>query len=425
MSDYYVKRLDVRNLWGNRDFDLTFHSDVNILVGPNASGKTTILNLLHHILTVDLAHLGDLRFSETTLQLSELQDRSECEIRVLAVDDGFEFYLNEELYELRSSRIRQMSLFEIEQEPSYPSLEKAMQDLTSVVWLPVSRRLPIAEVEEYRRELIRHARELESRLESVDARLRRLLDQLKDYRLGLDSELSDRYEEFEKNVLQMILYSEELDQRGNIPLDELTDQEKDELLNAFRRAGLLDQQMQNRIEEHFRVARQAIARLSSEEEGVELGWLDFSIIPLIVRTRSVIKFARELETAREEIFETLCDYEDRVNQFLRGKEVKVGDNGDLIIKSLAAGDLTPYQLSSGEKQILILLTQALVSSGRPTVYMVDEPELSLHVSWQEKLLESLRDLAERTQIIVATHSPDIVGPFIENVIDLAPRTKCL
>jgi predicted ATPase len=76
-------------------------------------------------------------------------------------------------------------------------------------------------------------------------------------------------------------------------------------------------------------------------------------------------------------------------------------------------------LSSGEKQILILLTQALLSERSPVVYVADEPELSLHVSWQEKLLGALTKLAGRCQFIVATHSPDIAAGFGSKIIDLA------
>jgi predicted ATP-dependent endonuclease of OLD family len=46
------------------------------------------------------------------------------------------------------------------------------------------------------------------------------------------------------------------------------------------------------------------------------------------------------------------------------------------------------------------------------------PELSLHVTWQEKLLKALRDINENAQLIVATHSPDIVADFSENVINM-------
>ena len=75
-----------------------------------------------------------------------------------------------------------------------------------------------------------------------------------------------------------------------------------------------------------------------------------------------------------------------------------------------------------KKQILILLTQALLRVDEPVVYIADEPELSLHVTWQEKLLESLVTLGGQKQIIVATHSPDIVGDFRDKVIDLESQS---
>lgn len=75
-------------------------------------------------------------------------------------------------------------------------------------------------------------------------------------------------------------------------------------------------------------------------------------------------------------------------------------------------------LSSGEKQLFIQLLEVLLQEGKPAVLIADEPELSLHVSWQEKLLAALRELNDNAQIIVATHSPDIVGPFRPSVIDM-------
>lgn len=120
------------------------------------------------------------------------------------------------------------------------------------------------------------------------------------------------------------------------------------------------------------------------------------------------------------MFRPLKQYEQIVSSFLNKKRVKVSEDGELIIRSLAQKEqnLETHLLSSGEKQIVILLTQALLWEDKPVVYIVDEPELSLHVSWQGKLLKSLQDLAGRIQIIVATHSPDISGPFPNNVIDL-------
>lgn len=75
-------------------------------------------------------------------------------------------------------------------------------------------------------------------------------------------------------------------------------------------------------------------------------------------------------------------------------------------------------LSSGEKQLLIQFMEVILQESRSLIFIADEPELSLHVTWQERLLKTLRDLNENAQLIVATHSPDIVAEFSKNVIDM-------
>lgn len=70
--------------------------------------------------------------------------------------------------------------------------------------------------------------------------------------------------------------------------------------------------------------------------------------------------------------------------------------------------LMPYQLSSGEKQMLIILLTVLVQDRQQCTLFMDEPEISLHVEWQQKLLELIRDLNPNVQIILTTHSPAVI-----------------
>lgn len=64
-------------------------------------------------------------------------------------------------------------------------------------------------------------------------------------------------------------------------------------------------------------------------------------------------------------------------------------------------------LSAGEKQLLYILLTVFLMDERPAILLLDEPELSLHITWQEKLLKSLHELNPQCQIIAATHSPSI------------------
>ena len=70
--------------------------------------------------------------------------------------------------------------------------------------------------------------------------------------------------------------------------------------------------------------------------------------------------------------------------------------------------ISPHQLSSGEKQILIILTTVLIQSGRDFILIMDEPEISLHFDWQRRLIDDVRTLNPNLQLILATHSPALV-----------------
>lgn len=65
------------------------------------------------------------------------------------------------------------------------------------------------------------------------------------------------------------------------------------------------------------------------------------------------------------------------------------------------------QLSSGEKQMLLILMKVFLLEKKPSVLLMDEPEISLHISWQQSLIEVIRTLNPNCQLILATHSPSI------------------
>ena len=86
-------------------------------------------------------------------------------------------------------------------------------------------------------------------------------------------------------------------------------------------------------------------------------------------------------------------------------------------------NLSTFDLSSGEKQLFIILAEALLQRSKPCIYIADEPELSLHIDWQEALVESLVELNPENQILFATHSPDVVSHFSDKVIDMEEVIK--
>lgn len=85
--------------------------------------------------------------------------------------------------------------------------------------------------------------------------------------------------------------------------------------------------------------------------------------------------------------------------------------------------LLPYRLSSGEKQILIILLTVLVEDNQPYVLFMDEPEVSLHMEWQKRLVDLCLELNPNVQIILTTHSPAIVmNGWVDSVTEVSDIT---
>jgi energy-coupling factor transporter ATP-binding protein EcfA2 len=421
----------VTQLWGYRDVDLTFQGDVNILIGPNGSGKTTILNLLRFILTLDVEGLQSIPFAEVRLHLRAFEGSAQRSLQVSRNADGLVYKLSNRPYTIpfETRALEAENLFPYAARDAGRSsrylrglqggetfqLLKKLKELVPAVWLPVSRRLPIA----LSTDATRRGRDLE--LDSVDIRLHELLGALTSYRLGLNAGLSDRYSRFERDVLATILYSKEYDRLTLKARDRPSEADKAQLVRAFGSVGLLDDATRARIDEHFAAAGEAFDRLTRRDgpRDAVANANDLLVIPLISRTKRIIEFARDMEKYRNQLFTPLRRFEEIANSFLVDKKVSVTDEGQFVIRAVdRTPEVNPQFLSSGEKQLVILLVQALLRADRPVVYVVDEPELSLHIEWQAKLLKAIVELAGRAQLIVATHAPEILDGFRDRVVRL-------
>ena len=104
-----------------------------------------------------------------------------------------------------------------------------------------------------------------------------------------------------------------------------------------------------------------------------------------------------------------------------GKKIIRSENE---IKFSSLGEvLAPYQLSSGEKQILFILLTVLVEDNEHYVLFMDEPEVSLHIEWQKQLIDLILELNPNVQIILTTHSPAVImNGWIDRVTEVTDIT---
>ncbi len=99
----------------------------------------------------------------------------------------------------------------------------------------------------------------------------------------------------------------------------------------------------------------------------------------------------------------------------KSNEIQFYQRGEII---------TPYQLSSGEKQMLVILLTVLVENREYYALLMDEPEISLHIEWQQKLIGLIRQLNPNAQIILSTHSPAmIMDGWMSNVTEVNEITQ--
>ncbi|MCB2291854.1 AAA family ATPase [Clostridium sp. CS001] len=103
-------------------------------------------------------------------------------------------------------------------------------------------------------------------------------------------------------------------------------------------------------------------------------------------------------------------FKDLYNSFFDEKEFLGVKNFEPTFKIKASGEVhSADELSAGEKQIFFRGGSLLQLNLENSIILIDEPELSLHPEWQQKILKFYRNIGKNNQIIIATHSPHIVS----------------
>ena len=114
-----------------------------------------------------------------------------------------------------------------------------------------------------------------------------------------------------------------------------------------------------------------------------------------------------------------------INSKFKNKSLRIDREKGFVFINDAGKVLGLESLSSGEQHEMVLNYDLLFRTKPNTLVLIDEPELSLHVSWQDHFLPDLLKIVEVAQfdVLVATHSPYIVGDYIDLMVALETGTK--
>lgn len=278
-----------------------------------------------------------------------------------------------------------------------------------------------------------------SRFDASTVVLKEIEDAFKCMAVALTQEDNKKLESFKSQIVQKFLIGKEI--HSTFP--KLAEESKrdsyivEDLFEQLKYAGL--EVPKEKLEENFetlaklddetRLAVEHVEKLKSKTNltsGKNIqkaeGKVSQSFIKLIVartlfeRFETIVDDVESLQDDRNSLWDLFHDYERIVNKFLNNKYFCINKNGTFEVRS-GSRIVDLKNLSSGEKHIICLLGRAALSRSNGAVFIADEPELSLHLTWQRMMLPSILELSPKSQIIVATHSPSIISRK-SNKIDL-------
>lgn len=121
--------------------------------------------------------------------------------------------------------------------------------------------------------------------------------------------------------------------------------------------------------------------------------------------------------------ESIVIFKDLINDVFINKTLEISENGKMTVNLGCGGALPLSRLSSGEKQIMIMLYVLLFHAEPGSVVIIDEPEISMHIVWQQKLGAVFSDICKvrGLQIIAATHSPQVIHDLWDNAREMKPE----
>lgn len=125
--------------------------------------------------------------------------------------------------------------------------------------------------------------------------------------------------------------------------------------------------------------------------------------------------------ALEKLKDTLNLFIGSINEYFTNKEMTFNLNNGFSLNQKGGEAIRFNLLSSGEKQLLLLFINTITSAEAATIFIIDEPEISLNIKWQRNLIDTLLKFSvERNiQYILSTHSLELLSSNLDHVTKLS------
>lgn len=437
-----ITKLTVRKLHGHTDYNVEFNDDITFLYGDNGCGKTTILNIITHVITGKIYELFQYKFDRIILSYVSTKTQKSDKI-IVSLDKGMmTLSFNGVQVQMNPQRFEYMNRNSDEPEEAerfyfseYPIL-KNIREVFNYIYLPLNRNGNVMIDYHYNmrsRKVMQSRYLMRNRMgNNIDYTLFDVESLITQAYNKVNFSLSRISEKFTDEILSAFL---DVDNISKMPLmleymnslnDTRISKIQREYTNVVKTVLKYDSEMKAKIDTFFESLKEEISnakRLNDVHVTIDL------LVKLseLTKITNIISKAERIEQSKKKVRQPIEDFLNTVNSYIQSnngeKQVGIENDGTIYLKTNQGNKVNIQNLSSGEKQIVTFFAYLIfgLQTSNQSIFIVDEPELSLHLNWQRKFVDSILSINDKVQLIFATHAPEMIGRHRDKAVKLIPN----
>ena len=429
-----LNAVSVKKLFGVFDHRIELNNEerITIIHGPNGFGKTAILRLVAGFFERRYSMLRNVPFESVSFEVSNLPTICVTQSRIKQNGDSSKFELTIQAGEDHSETIKS-DWRQVERLRDQMEDRMVLRRIGGELWFDrqSGEKLDTAEVLDRYQEFLPKTSQSNKTPEWLDEiqnsvhvyliRTNRLdsptaLDQLRISRTinnpepavaMFAKELSERIQSVQTEYAGL---SQTLDRSFPMRIMKNNTAEKLSLSEIKEQLAALDQQRKELneaglLEQEAQAGFEKLPEPDENQRGVLTAYID--------DMTQKLNIFRDLH-ARIKLFREL------LNSRFRYKQVRIDKRQGLVFQTDAGQELPPTSLSTGEQHEVVILYQLLFLTQPDSLVLIDEPEISLHVAWQQSFLKDIAQIADLSKIdfLIATHSPSIIDDRWDLTVEL-------
>ncbi len=430
-----IRRIKIDQLFDIFDYDIPFgeNENVKILTGPNGYGKTMVLNIIFNLFNRKFLFFQRLIFErieicledQICIEISRKNQEEKSDVRIVFREYGKifeEVEISSKVHAEFEQKIkRYLPIRKIDDERYLDQMEDTIVSLEELLD-KYSDRIPELSIDRIHEV---KSKEANAVLDSINVHLireQRLFRKVKAPERKFRDERDETImtETIQTYAIELKQSISQYSQRSFVTSQELDSSFPDRLINEKnllsaieydRRFNLLKLKQEKLAKFGLYEGTQKLLRYSPED------------------AKALLVYLEDLEK-KLGVFDILLEklelFTDILNQRrFTFKSIKISREKGFYFETSKGKALGLTQLSSGEQHEVVLLYELIFNAKQDVLVLVDEPEISLHVTWQKKFLDDLLRIIEiqKFHVLIATHSPSIINNRWDLVYNLKEAGK--